>query len=177
MYTIEKHEAEISVKDYMEQYVNVAEFLECCKVCPNYDKVWSCPSYDFNPEDYWKKYNTLMAKGYKIIFDPETTSLDDSFAAMKEVKAQMSEELFELEEQIPGSVSLSAGNCSVCGEDNCSRPFGEPCRFPEKTRYSIESIGGNVGKTAHDLLGCDIEWMEEGKVPSHFVLVGGLLKP
>ena len=59
MYTIEKHEAEISIKDYMEQYVNVAEFLECCKACPNYDKVWSCPSYDFNPEDYWKKYNTL----------------------------------------------------------------------------------------------------------------------
>ena len=96
---------------------------------------------------------------------------------MKEVKAQMSKELFQLEEEIPESVSLSAGNCIACGEDNCSRPLDEPCRFPEKMRYSIESIGGNVGKTAHDLLGCDIEWMEEGKVPSHFVLVGGLLKP
>lgn len=177
MYTIEKYEAEISIKDYMEQYVNVAEFLECCKACPNYDRIWACPSYDFSPEDYWKKYKTLMIRGNKIIFEPETTSLDDCLAAMKEVKAQMSEELFELEEQIPGSVSLSAGNCVVCGEGNCSRPFGEPCRFPEKMRYSIESIGGNVGKTVHDLLGCDIEWMEEGKVPSHFVLVGGLLKP
>ena len=37
-------------------------------------------------------------------------------------------------------------------------------------------IGGNVGKTVHDFLGCDLEWVEEGKVPSYYILVGGLLK-
>ena len=64
MYTIEKHEAEISIKDYMEQYVNVAEFLEYCKACPNYDQIWACPSYDFSPEDYWKKYKTDWKKSF-----------------------------------------------------------------------------------------------------------------
>ena len=43
-------------------------------------------------------------------------------------------------------------------------------------RYSIEALGGNVGKTVHDLLGIELEWIEEGKVPSYFVLVGGLLE-
>ena len=38
-------------------------------------------------------------------------------------------------------------------------------------------IGGNVGKTVHDFLGIPLEWIEEGKVPRYFVLVGGLLKP
>ena len=77
------------------------------------------------------------------------------------------------EEENPGSESLSAGTCQICS--GCTRPAGEPCRFPEKRRYSIESIGGNVGKTISKLCGVDLEWIEEGKLPDHFVLVGGLL--
>lgn len=35
MYTVEKFEKEINVKEYVEDYVNVEEFLEYCKACPN----------------------------------------------------------------------------------------------------------------------------------------------
>ena len=96
---------------------------------------------------------------------------------MEEVKARMSEELFAMEAEHPGSISLSAGSCSICGKENCTRPQGKPCRYPDKLRYSIESIGGNVGKTVHDFLGIPLEWIEAGQVPRYFVLVGGLLKP
>ena len=51
MYTLQKFERKISVTDYMSDYVNVEEFLECCRSCPNFDKVWSCPGYDFEPEE------------------------------------------------------------------------------------------------------------------------------
>jgi predicted metal-binding protein len=95
---------------------------------------------------------------------------------MAEVKNKITEELFAMEEEYPGSISLSAGSCSVCGPENCTRTDGKPCRYPEKMRYSIESIGGNVGKTVSKLLGIELEWIEEGKIPSYFVLVGGLLK-
>ena len=44
-------------------------------------------------------------------------------------------------------------------------------------RYSVEALGGNVGLTVQKLLGIQLEWMEEGKLPSYFVLVGGLLMP
>ena len=43
-------------------------------------------------------------------------------------------------------------------------------------RYSIESIGGNVGLTLGKLMGIELEWMEEGRLPHYFVLVCGLLK-
>ena len=95
---------------------------------------------------------------------------------MAEVKEKITAELFEMENTHPGSVSLSAGSCSICGKGNCTRPSVKPCRYPDKMRYSIESIGGNVGKTVHDLLGIQLEWIEEGKVPSYFVLVCGLLE-
>ena len=37
MYTLQKFQKKISVDDYIKGYVNVAEFLEYCKECPNYD--------------------------------------------------------------------------------------------------------------------------------------------
>lgn len=175
MYVLEKFEKMIPVKDYLRDYVNIEEFLGCCRRCPNFDRLWSCPGYDFDPEEYWKVYSNLRLLGYKINFDGTETE-KKSLEIMAEVKGRMADELFEMEKTFPGSISLSAGSCSACGKDNCTRPSGKPCRHPEKMRYSIESLGGNVGKTVHDLLGIELEWIEEGKVPSYFVLVGGLLE-
>lgn len=175
MYNLERFEKEISLPLYLEHYVNVEEFLQYCKACPNYNKLWSCPAYDFNPEDYWGRYRTLTILGYKINFAPDITE-KRSMEIMAEVKNKITEELFAMEEKFPESMSLSAGSCSECGPDACTRTEGLPCRYPEKMRYSIESLGGNVGKTVHKLLGIELEWIEEGKLPSYFVLVGGLLK-
>ena len=175
MYTLEKFEKSILVAEYLRDYINVQEFLDYCRRCPNFDKVWSCPSYDFDPEEYWKAYSSLNLLAYKIIFDGTETE-ERSLEIMAEVKEKITAELFEMENTHPGSVSLSAGSCSICGKGNCTRPSGKPCRYPDKMRYSIESIGGNVGKTVHDLLGIQLEWIEEGKVPSYFVLVCGLLE-
>ena len=174
MYIIEKSEKLIKVSDYLDRYVNVEEFLQYCKKCNNYEKLWSCPSYDFNPEDYWKEYDELLVVARKIIFG-EGVDQDRSYEIMLEVKEDMSRELYELEKQYPGSISLSAGSCSLC-KDGCTRTVGEPCRYPEMMRYSIESLGGDVGRTVSKLMGYELEWIEEGKLPSYFVLVGGLLK-
>lgn len=171
---IETFTKTIDVPTYVEGYVNVEEFLECCKVCGNYDRKWSCPSYDFDPvEDYWKQFKTLHVVGKKMILTEEEK--DNWKNLMTEVKKELTAELFEEEEKYPGSRSLSAGSCHICGEDNCSKPLGQPCRFPEKMRYSVESLGGNVGLTASKLLGINLQWIEEGKIPDYFVLVGGLL--
>lgn len=177
MYTVKKYEAEISVADYLRDYVNVEEFLGYCKECPNYEAVWSCPSYDFNPEDYWNKFSEIYVVARKIIFEPGLTA-EKSMEVLFEVKKDMSRELFELEKQYEGSVSLSAGSCTLCMDagEKCTRGEGKPCRHPESMRYSIESIGGNVGLTVSKLMGIDIEWVKEGEAPTYYTLVGGLLK-
>lgn len=175
MYNIEKFESQIGVAEYLRDYVNVAEFEQYCKECRNYASVWSCPPYDFAPEDYWKEFSELYLVARKIIFE-EGTDLAKSMEIMSEVKDDMSRELYDLEKQYEGSVSLSAGSCSLCKGTGCTRSDGMPCRHPEAMRYSIESIGGNVGMTVSKLMGIELEWVTEGKLPSYFVLVGGLLK-
>lgn len=173
-YKIEMYEKEISVEEYLEGYVAVEEFIEYCKACPNYGNIWTCPPYDFDVISLWKKYTDLKVFARKIIFEPDITQ-EESMEIMYEVKDDMSRQLFELEAENPGSLSLSAGSCTICGKGNCTRPSGEPCRHEEKMRYSIESLGGNVGLTCRKLMGLPLEWIEEGKVPSYFVLCAGLL--
>jgi len=171
---IETYEKTIRVEDYIEGYVCVDEFLEMCKACENYNRKWSCPSYDFDPvEDYWKTFEQLYIVGKKMILEEEDK--ENWQALMKEVKAELTRELAEKEKDYPCSQALSAGSCQVCGEDNCTRKTGEPCRFPDKMRYSVESLGGNVGLTCSKLLGIRLQWIEEGQIPDYFVLVGGLL--
>ena len=62
MYDIQKYQRDISVEEYVREYVNVAEFIEYCKECPNYNAVWSCPPYDFEPEDFWNRFSELHIK-------------------------------------------------------------------------------------------------------------------
>lgn len=198
IYTTERYEAVVSVDHYLEKYVDVETFLQACKSCPNYEKVWSCPSYDFDVIDYWKKYSTLELVAIKIIFDEAVAGKmltkeeqeDITKNSIWEVKEQLAKELYEKERLIPGSISLSAGSCTLCkgagahpeGEKAlaggwCTRIKGEPCRYPGKMRYSIESLGGNVGTTLSELMEIELEWIQEGRLPSYFVLVSGLLRP
>lgn len=182
MYTTTYHTASVSVEDYLRDYVDIPSFLKCCRACHNYENVWACPPFDFNVEDYWKKYQTLQLLAVKIAFNPKTLEQPYTKEEVQEISASvlakektlLTEKLFAMEAEHPGSVSLSAGSCNKC-KNGCAKKEEKPCRFPDTLRYSIEALGGNVGLTLSKLMGFELEWMTEGKLPPHFVLVGGLL--
>lgn len=184
MYTTETFETSISVDEYLQNYVDVETFLAACRQCPNYNHVWSCPPYSFDVMDYWKKYQILQLTAVKIIFDQDmlmhTYTQEELDKILKSSisfeKQKLSEMLFDRERMYPGSISLSAGSCSCCSSE-CTRTSGQACRYPYKLRYSIESLGGNVGLTIERLMKLRLEWIEEGHLPSYFVLVCGLLIP
>lgn len=181
----ERFENTVSVEEYVDRCVDVEQFLRCCKECHNYNKIWSCPPYDFHPEDYWRQYKTFRIIGIKIFLPEELLSgtytkeeqqiiFDTILFPQKE---KLNKDLLALEKEYPGSVSLSGGSCQQCKADHCMRKEGLPCRFPDTMRYSIESLGGNVGLTVTKYLYQELQWMEEGKLPPYFMLVGGLLLP
>ena len=184
-YPTERLEAVVLMDEYMRECVDVPVFLEYCKECRNYGKVWSCPPYDFSPEEYWKKFQAIHIIGWKIYFPEEVTRRIYEEKEREELcvqllfpyKQKLTEELLQMEKEIPGSVSLRAGSCLQCKQGNCARLTQEPCRFPDQMRYSIESIGGNVGKTVTKYLHQELQWMEEGKMPEYFTLVCALLLP
>lgn len=48
-YTVEKAEAETSVKEFLRHCIDVPKFLACCQACPNYAHRWSCPPFSLTP--------------------------------------------------------------------------------------------------------------------------------
>lgn len=96
---------------------------------------------------------------------------------MSPYKEELEEEILKEEQKNLGSVSLSSGACLQCKTAECARISGKPCRFPDKMRYSIESLGGNVGKSVTKYLHQELLWVEEGKLPEYFMLIYGLLLP
>ena len=172
-YTATRFEAAIDVQDFIRDYIDVEAFLACCRECPNYGQLWTCPPYDFDPLNVWRRYDTLQVYGYQVTCRKEADE-PELLAVHEAVKQRIQEELSVMESQNPGSMLLAAGSCEVC--KRCTRPEGKACRFPEKIRFSIESIGGNVSKTVEDLCGIRLDWTADGSMPDHFVMVGGLLR-
>ncbi len=171
-YTTSSFEAEISTEEYLKDYVDAEYFLTCCSVCQNYGRAWSCPPFDFDPRDLWRSYSRLRVYGYRVCYSGERTQKE-----MEEVlwraKEKLDEEMLRLERATPGSLALSAGSCTICR--TCARGEGKPCRFPQRMRHSIESIGGDVGKTIEQLCGIRIQWAKDGSLPEYYVVAGGLL--
>ena len=92
-------------------------------------------------------------------------------------RAEMQRELFAQETDNPGSFALLPGSCHRCGDGNCSRREGLPCRDPRHLRHSLESLGGDVGRTAGELLGTPLLWVNGGRLPEYLTLVAALLLP
>lgn len=180
---IEKYECDVPVEEYLEDCVDVPQFLEYCKQCHNYDRTWSCPSFDFDPVDYLKEYRTLRVIGWKINIPEEyrlrVYSNKEQNLMMENLlagpKKDLDRDMLALERENPGSRALSGGSCLYCRPSDCAKVEGKPCRFPEKMRYSIEALGGNVGLTVTRYLGQKLEWIEKGRLPRYFMLVAGLL--
>ncbi len=72
----------------------------------------------------------------------------------------------------PGSIGLAAGSCHMCRQ--CARPLAKGCRYSDEIRYFLESLGANVGETAGELLGIELQWMKE-KIPGYYTVINGFL--
>lgn len=179
--TIPLPEREVPLAEYCAQCVDVPKFLGYCAACPNYGGTWSCPPFDFDLQEIWDRYDRILLRAVKVpvpaelrekVLSPQEIN-DESHALLAPIKHDLLSSLLEQERATPGSLALSAGRCQECRV--CTKPSGQPCRQPERMRHSIESLGGDVGKTLSLYLGQELLWGREGHLPEYYILLGGLL--
>lgn len=172
----------VPMEEYLRDCVDVPRFLGYCSHCSNFGKTWSCPEFSFDPRDYWKKFKSFKIIGMKVIVPKELRnkvyskeeSDDFILAFLDKYKKQFDEHIMQEEKKV-GGVGLNGGSCLLCAPAPCSRQEGKPCRHPDKMRYSIESLGGDVSLSVTKYLHQKLEWIKDGKLPGHFILVGGVL--
>ncbi|SBW11744.1 conserved hypothetical protein [uncultured Eubacteriales bacterium] len=174
-YTIKELEAEAEMDEYRRSCVDVPKFLAFCEACHNYGGAWSCPPFDFNPMERWRRYGRMRLYARMLIPTEPGQAAEAALQALQEEKDAHLERLLEWEAATPSSLALAAGSCTLCTP--CARKEGHPCQKPEQMRYSIEALGGDVGLTASRYLGKPLLWIRDGVVPEYLMLVGALLLP
>ncbi|MDD4509984.1 MAG: DUF2284 domain-containing protein [Oscillospiraceae bacterium] len=172
-YTVRELEAWVSTEDYLQDCVDVPKFYAFCRACKNYGVTWSCPPFAFDPMDLWHRYRTLRLYARMLVPNYPGQDIQAAISALRKEKDASWKKLLGWESETPGSLALSAGFCSLC--DSCARTSGEPCRAPERMRYSLEALGGDVGLSAEKYLGQPLLWIQNGNLPKHLMLVGALL--
>ncbi len=175
-YRLENLRREMSVREYAEGFVDVQRFMDICKGCSDYGRNWSCPPLAFDANGMWADFDRITICGRKILFK-EPVTIEEGSQILFEVKNLLSDELFKMAAGKQGSMVLSAGYCGRCKAAGlaCRRIEGEECRFGDRISPSLEAAGGNVEKTAEELLGVKILWGKDGMAPEYFVVIGALL--
>lgn len=177
-YIIHKSSKKLTVKEFLENYYDFKYTSQKCKKCHMYNKRWSCPSFNNNIKDYWKKFDTVELIHLKIILDENL--LNKRFTK-DEIYTILDNTLFKEKNILIGKLEdnnryfLSTGYCNIC--ERCSKEDNIPCRFPEIKKYSIESLGGIVTKISNELFNNQIKWidMNNGILPEYLTLVMAVL--
>lgn len=173
-YEVQRLSAEVMVDEFLQTCVDVEKFLGYCRECDSYTKRWSCPPFDFDPLDFWRRYQTLRLE-CRVLTPGPGAELKHLWDGIWQEKQKLDAELLALEADYPGSMALSAGSCKHCAK--CTRPEGLPCRQPHKMRHSIEALGGDVGKTGELYFNHPLLWIKDGEMPAYLTLICGLLLP
>lgn len=175
LYRQEVLTAEVDIGDYLAACVDVPKFLAYCRECNNYNRRWACPPFDFDPAAVWRRYRSLYVEG-RVFYPRPGVSTEQFMKAFYQAKDQTLADVLQLEAEREGSYALPAGSCYICPGD-CAKAEGKPCRFPDKLRYSIEALGGDVAKTAEVYLHKPMLWIKNDEMPEYLMLVLGLLLP
>lgn len=178
LFEVEQLTADLDLDAYCEKYVDVEKYLEYCKECPDYETNWSCPPFDFDPNDIWNSYNKLKVVAFKYNFSQKL--LDETFSEaeldmflkrLSRTKVKLLNIIYRMEDE--NSMGLGFGPCNLC--PMCTRVMGMPCKMPFKLRYSIESLGGNVDDMVKEVFDIEVKYPKDGKLLEYLMFVGGLL--
>ena len=181
MFTTTRIEVEVDAATYVSQYHDAERVQGYCSQCNSYGRVWGCPPFDFDLDEYLSGYTHVRLFGTKVTFDEEVQqrvfSVDERKLfiekVLDEVWADWLPKLYEMEAANPGS-RVFTGRCRLCRPMKCSRIEGKPCRHPDKLRHSLEAAGFDVTKSVRELLDIELQWGDGKHLPPYITLVTAL---
>lgn len=182
MYWTANTTIEINLKDYIDNYRDADKFIVYCKECDRYNACWSCPPFNFDPEEYISGYEKAYIIGTKIILNKQVIEenqgwdkcMEVMYRIIEEVRLGLDRRLLETEKAHCSSRAFFAGTCHICPATECAKIKGKPCMYPDKIRPSLESLGFDINKTSSELLNIEMKWSHDGILPEYFLLVSAL---
>lgn len=166
----------MEMEHLLDEYYNLRKTRKGCAECPNYEKNWSCPEYNFKEVELLKQFNYvyLIAREFEVPHTDRLTVASTQKVANyamdvnRRMKVEVWKDLLRFEEEHPGTMGLIPGNCEICefsGEGHCAKIDKEVCRHPEMLRFSLESLGFDVDAICKYEIGVLLQWPADGQLP------------
>lgn len=173
-YRVEETTRMVAAEDYISGYCHKEKFMEACRVCGNYGKLWLCPPFSYDTIAELRQYDRVLLIATKIFPEDKHIPLKEVHHFMRPERLRVEKRLREMERQTGGRALAFSGSCLYCPEGTCSRLDNRPCRHPELARPSLESYGFDVGKTAEEIFGFPLLWSKDGCIQDHLTLITAL---
>ncbi|MFQ8827894.1 MAG: DUF2284 domain-containing protein [Alistipes sp.] len=175
--------ASLPAEEYIRRYRDAERFAGLCRQCGRYGRCWACPPFSFDAEEYLSGFGTAHLIAARIEPGERLRALcadagqseKQGRALLNEARCELDARLLAMEEAWPGSRAFFAGTCFDCPAGTCTRPSDLPCVRPGKIRPSLEALGFDLGRTAAELLGIELRWSTDGRLPEYFTLISGFL--
>lgn len=171
---------EMPLADFIANYQHPEKYQAYCRECENYGTKWSCPPLNVDAAVFLQPYSYVTVAAVQMVYHAEVIEStpaervkEVTWATIRPVKDWFHDAMLAVEQKVSGSIMLSSGGCTLCAE--CSRPAGEPCRQPQRMRYSLDSFGFDLSAITEELLGIKLLWCK-GKLPAYYTLVHALLE-
>jgi predicted metal-binding protein len=165
----------------LKLYFHPKVFLKYCKECQYYNKIWTCPPYEFEVEKVMEGYKFAYIIGSKLHIDELRNDYKELFdkkdiehvtsEVYKIARTVLDKKLDEFSDWKNQLCVLYAGRCLVC--EQCNREKQQPCIHPQRMHFSLESIGFDVASICEDILEDQILWAKED-LPEYLLLVSAV---
>ena len=149
--------ASLPVEEYIRRYRDAERFADLCRRCGRYGRCWACPPFSFDAEEYLSGFGTAHLIAARIEPGKRLRALcADAGQSEKQGRALLNEARCELDARL-----LALEEAWL------------PCVRPGKIRPSLEALGFDLGRTASELLGIELRWSVDGRLPEYFTLISG----
>lgn len=154
-------------------------FTHLCKDgCRNFNRKYSCPplSPEFNQIAKNFKYAHVFFYKVDLAEYPQTyNSIRMVNAVVKSKQRKLTNRISKklTQEGTPHRI-LENGSCRLCKK--CAYTSKEPCKHPDKMRYSLEATGVDVNELCLTCFGMSLQWYKKGeKYPEYQGVVSAVL--
>ena len=147
-----------------------AAFRAACErnACGYYNRCWTCPPEAGSIESCMAR---VQAYPHAVLFQT-VAPLEDSYdiEGMHDAAVAHNRLTLRVQQTIRQtgltSMVLGAGTCGVC--PTCTKPTGEPCRFPDLAITSLEACGVSVSELAKI---CGLKYINGANTVTYFGLL------
>lgn len=144
----------------------------CESGCRNYNQKYSCPPFSPSFESLASNHEGLFVLMFRCRLDQiSSAGYNKVRIANAVMKSRIDRLMRELESKFK-TTFLSTGSCRLCRPCKCKS--NQPCRHPDKRRYSLEAVGIDCNHLSESLFNIPLQWFRDKRAPEYTCVLCGL---